>query len=139
MIANALILTLGFFLGSHAFGSIADHGGDTPFLKYLCTYGRPSEDKVFEVQFYDDAIPEVVEWTSPLSRTKMRFEKMSRESVVVQITSGMPLVAHVTPEEFRFTAPLTTEKFDFSMGINPLTIKGGDVMNLNCAREKREE
>jgi hypothetical protein len=114
-------------------------GGDTPFLSYECTYGRPSEDRIFLLRLHNDSVPEILEWKSPLSRTVIRFEKNTKESVQVYIKTGAPVVAHVSPEEFRFTAPLTTESFDFAMGMRPLSFKGGDVLNLVCVKGKSEE
>ena len=109
---------------------------DTPFLKYRCQYDRATEDYEFQLVFKDDDSTEVETWSSSYKRTKMRFEKTSRTTVAIYISTGLPMVSHAIPEEFRFTAPLNDE-FNFSFGMKPLTIKN-EFFSLVCKKAKAE-
>jgi hypothetical protein len=131
------MLSKSLFLAAFTFGAIA-LGGDTPFLTYSCTCGHPAASYQFELQFHDDNSAEEVDWASPLNRTTVTFQKQSRDLVTVQMTDGLPVLAQTTPQHFSFSAPLSTDQFNFAMGVDPLTIHGGDMLNLTCVREKPE-
>jgi hypothetical protein len=121
------------FLLAFSVGAIA-FAGDTPFLLYNCTCGHPAESYQFQLQFHDDNTVEEADWQSPFARTTVTFQKQSHDLVTVTMTDGLPVVAQTAPQHFSFSAPLSTDQFNFAMGVDPLTIRGGDMLNLSCVR-----
>lgn len=106
---------------------------DTPFLSFSCEYDRALEEHAFRLRFKNDDSVEVESWSSALKRTKMRFEKVSKTKLNVWISTGLPVVAHAVPEEFRFTAPLSGDDFQFSFGMKPLNYKN-EFFSLVCRK-----
>lgn len=123
-----LTLFIALFFAASAFA------GDTPFWNFHCTLGSPMERQEFDLAF-QHSLPDVVEWQSLLGRTKMQFERVSTDTVSVIINTGLPVLAQATPHQFRFTAPLTTPQFDFSMGVNAVGMAEGDMFTLVCLKQ----
>lgn len=111
--------------------------GDTPFFNYHCKYSRALEKRSFVLQFQNEEGTEEFNWESFTKQTKIRFIQKGSSSAVVEVTTGMPILAHATPEEFRFTAPLGTEKFEFSFTLKPGQSKpNSNIFELMCVRAK---
>jgi hypothetical protein len=118
------------FLGLTVFVSSGALGNDTPFLRYRCQYGSPIENREFDIQFRNDDSHEAEHFSTLMKKSRLTFKKKDRKSVEVRIVTGMVLVSYAAPEEYRFTAPLTTPTFDFSM-----SIRDGALVSLECVKE----
>lgn len=107
---------------------------DTPFLKYECAYGRAT----YALEFTNDDSHETRVWDlSSFKKTKIRFEKNDKRFVKVRITSGLPLISYAAPEEYKFSAPLVTDNFDFTLTQkNPLM--DGVIFSLNCVKSEQD-
>ena len=123
------ILSILALAGAFAFA------GDTPFIRYMCTFKRLTVEKSFPIEFHNDDSIEVLGWDSEFKGTKLTFEKSSKESMQVSIVTGPPIVAQTSPAEYQFIAPLTTPSFHFVTGISPISINS-QVFSLVCNKEQ---
>ncbi len=124
-----------FALFSCALGRAA--GGDTPFLKYDCSVFTTTDQASFYLEFANDNQKEIQSWSSHLKRTKIRFEKQDKDHLSVNVITGIPLVGYATPEQYRFSAPLTTDQFDFVITLKE-PVKDGTRLSLQCVKWKEE-
>jgi len=106
-------------------------GNDTAF-KFQCVFHPALRDNAYQVVFQKNDDEEIFEWESPLKRSKVRFEKKNAKEVLVTITTGIPGVSYIAPEQYQFTAPLDTEKFGLKYVFkDPVRLEARSV-SLQC-------
>ena len=121
-------LTLGLVLTT----SLAS-AGDTPFFDFKCTFERAMSVSQFDLHFKNDDSVEIDNWASRSGQTKIHFEKINKHTVNILLATGFPGVSHAIPHEFKFTAPLRNEEFNFAFSGSPLSINA-DECALRCVR-----
>ncbi len=110
-------------------------GNDTPFLRYQCHLGKVDSTPDYFLELKNDDTPEIYHWVaSSIKKMRITFEKTDRRFVSVRVKTGAPLISYAAPEEYKFSAPLVTDSFDFSIVLKDPLQLDGVIFSLNCLK-----